>query len=1024
MKRFTLFASLCVALFAVSAVAGDDMGYQLADGKYAGVLTGECITMNKAAAETTYILGGPTLGDGDFQTGGGAPSADGWTSVDFTAHTDYNWHVDNYNCANLDTGQPDNHAWWCGTTFVDDCGTGDYNGYGNGWNEYLDWRGAVGDPLTGVTVRLSGILNNSNEPGYDYLYAQYEDASGMQLIRSYNGEMMSVVVNEVFTLTTGDYTGPGSDEVHLRFNFVSDSGWSDADCLYPSTGAAQIDLISVEFDQGGGYVLQGTVEDCDTNPIQWYVDFPLGVGDFSHVWPTLGNIDPCRTNSTPLFAFIDDGVVVAGTGGYLCTTWCYGYGGYIVNPEGGMAGPDFHVHNEIWSPVLTWPGTMYDGAQYVWDVFRHEDLSAVAPGIFYWWHVRSTDGSMPITDAGWQDRNFVYYGGPDWLRTGDTCTDLMMPGRTEVQLALGVIEYGWVWGWTGTDGYPAPYFDNVGFLCFEFGGPGISTREIDIANDGFPEIGQVDYVNLGQNHVRFDMARNISLAAHLRNDPGDSIFCDVVPVRTGAVLNDMPKLYYKIDPGTSPDMFAGFRSIPLQGWIYGDTTYTGVGTPIGDRYNFDLPDSSSLFPGDKMHYYVEGQDNVGGNIGTTLLPSDTTGFDNFFGYPYYSSSFTVRALPSIKSQTPGDHPPILFWNDFANRGGESEWHYALSNLGFWEGLDYDTYYTNGPSSGVGDGLGGRATATVLSGYETMLYTCGDLSAFTIANGDFTNDPSNDVGVLDSWLQQGGKNMFMTGDDLVFDLNVNGGAATLLFENTWIMADFIAQDLRPLIHNQPAPTVVPLPGPITFSAPQWIAYGGCLVFNTFDAVEPEGTSLPIAEFIANGGIYHGLCLPGIYPYAAGLYNYNVTYNNTVVYLPYDFMYIYTGGCLPIPHPGPLAARTLILQDVLAGFGHVGPNPAVGVPGLGDVLTVKNFPNPFNPKTTIEYNMPRPGHLAIRIFNLQGRLVRTLIDEPVPVGSRTVEWPGDDDRGRAVSSGVYFCETRALGETIVKKMAIVR
>jgi len=999
----------------------------LADSRYSQLLTGEPVLADKARADTVYLMGGDAYPNyGDFEDENGLPSWDGWYGVDLTARTDTFWSVSDYHCANLDPPTIPNHAWWCGSFFTYDCGTGDFQGYGNDWDERVAWVGQVADNQLSTTVTINAVLNHDVEPGYDYLYLQYENDLGAQDLVVYNGATDDVVVNESFVLDPDDYLGPGENEIHLHWRVTSDSGWSDEDCLYPSQGAAQIDLISVYFDQGEGPVLQGTEEDCDDNPLQWFVSLAPAVGDFSHVWPRLNEIDRCKSNSTPLVAFIDDGNVVPGTGGYSCTSWCYGPGGYIVNPEGGLIGPEAHIHNEVWSSPIAWPEGEYEGAHLEFDIWPHLPLDADSPGIFYFYHVRSTESADPadLENAFWRDHAFVNYGWAEYLRFGINVTSFLVPDRQWVQLALMVVEYGWVWGWTGTDGTPAPYFDNVTFKVFDFPGPTVSTREIDIAQDNFPEIGEVDYANLGRNHVRFDMARNISLAAHLRNDPGDSIFCDVQPVRTGAVLNDLPKMYYKISPGRNPDLFAAYRTIPLQGWIYGDTTYTGGSTPISDRYNFDLPDSSSLFPGDKMHYYFEGQDNVGGDIGTTLLPADTTGFDNFFGFPWYNSSFIVHALPSIKSQTPGDHPPILFWNDFANRGGEEEWNYALHHNVYWEGLDYDTYYTNGPSSGVGNGLGGRATTELLSGYETILYTCGDLSAFTISNGDFTNDPGDDVGVLDSWLQQGGKNILLTGDDLVFDLNENGGAATLNFENTWIKANFIDRDLRPLIGNQSAPTVMPLSGPVTFSIPQWIAYGSCLGFNTFDAVEPEGTSVAIAEFMDNS---QGLCLPGQYPHAAGLYNHDVTYDADIVYLPYDFCFIYTGGCndYAMPPPdGSVAARTLLLMDILAWFGHIGHGGPVDVPELEDLFSIRHSPNPFNPKTTIRYHMPRSGHLMLRIFDVRGRLIRTLIDEPVPAGPGTLEWLGRDDRGRAVSSGLYFYETRVFGETIVNKMTLLK
>jgi hypothetical protein len=62
------------------------------------------------------------------------------------------------------------------------------------------------------------------------------------------------------------------------------------------------------------------------------------------------------------------------------------------------------------------------------------------------------------------------------------------------------------------------------------------------------------------------------------------------------------------------------------------------------------------------------------------------------------------------SATENDQPSILFWQDAIDRGGQNEWFFALSQLGYKMGVDYDMYATNAPSSGLGNGLGGRATS--------------------------------------------------------------------------------------------------------------------------------------------------------------------------------------------------------------------------------------------------------------------------------------------------------------------------
>lgn len=966
------------------------------------------LKLTAAKADTVYLMGGDLVPhQGDFEDESGNPSLDGWTSVDCTSAI--YWHTDTYNCANLDPTTPGNHAWWCGRYWSFDCGTGDYAGYGNAWEQVLDWFGTVPDNSLSTTVRITAMLNYDVELDYDYLYLDYETSTGMNLLQEFNGDSTSVFVDQAFVLAPGDYVGSGSDQVHLRWRFESDFYWSDEDCNYPTMGAAQIDLIEITFDQGGGPVQQ-SYEDCEGTTTDWSVDLNFGVGDFAQVWPFLTDIDPCRSNSTPVVGFIDDGLVVPGTGGYLCTTWCYGPGGYIVNPEGGLAGPEDHIWNEIWSPILDWPGAGYDAAIYEFDVYRHETLSLTAPGVFYVWHVRSVETGNPADMAGaaWYDRGFVYYGGPDWIRTSADVTDLLIPGRTHVQLALGVYELGWLWGWDGTDGYPAPYFDNVAFKTLEFAGPAVATRELELAQDSFPAIGAYDYGDPVANSVRFDRASGPAW------DWGDSLTASIVPVRTGSALNDMPKLYYKLNPNP---LFDPVRTHPVTGWVYGDSARWGDVVNV-DRFSFDLPDSGFLFPGDVIHYYLEAQDNQGGDIGTTLLPSDTTGFGDF-GSRQYDSSYIMRALPSFNNLAQGDHPAILFWNDFGGRGGEDEWGFALENLGYQVGRDYDLYYTNAPSSGVGNGLGSLATATQLNGYETILYTSGDLYVMTICNGDEDNDPSDDVGVLESWLQQGNKNMFLTGDNLAFDL-WQSGTATLTFLNSRIGVNFIVPDLIPMIDSQVAPVVRAVPGNSVFQnadIQEWIAYGGCPGINELDAVEVMGATERLAEFTDPH------CNSGQYPFAAATLNHDATYNNEVVYLPYDLMFVYTGGCGDKRDSAPLAARTLLLQEVLFYFGHIGSSPTTDVP-VPDHFAVQCYPNPFNPRLKVAYHMPRRGELTVKIYSLRGELVRTLIDEPVAAGDGFVPWDGTDGSGREVASGVYFTETRALGETHVQKISLVR
>jgi hypothetical protein len=90
--------------------------------------------------------------------------------------------------------------------------------------------------------------------------------------------------------------------------------------------------------------------------------------------------------------------------------------------------------------------------------------------------------------------------------------------------------------------------------------------------------------------------------------------------------------------------------------------------------------------------------------------------------------------------------------------------------------------------------------------------------------------------------------------------------------------------------------------------------------------------------------------------------------------------------------------------------------------------QNHPNPFNPQTTISYDLPassKPERVRLWIIDISGRMVRTLVDEEQGGGSYRVEWQGRDDRGEAVSSGVYFYVLDvAGGERRTRKLVLLK
>ncbi len=84
----------------------------------------------------------------------------------------------------------------------------------------------------------------------------------------------------------------------------------------------------------------------------------------------------------------------------------------------------------------------------------------------------------------------------------------------------------------------------------------------------------------------------------------------------------------------------------------------------------------------------------------------------------------------------------------------------------------------------------------------------------------------------------------------------------------------------------------------------------------------------------------------------------------------------------------------------------------------------YPNPFNPETTISYSIPSDGPVRIDVYNIRGQRVRTLVNERLDKGDHSVVWHGEDDYGKAVSSGVYLYRIEAAGRATTRKMLLLQ
>ncbi len=113
----------------------------------------------------------------------------------------------------------------------------------------------------------------------------------------------------------------------------------------------------------------------------------------------------------------------------------------------------------------------------------------------------------------------------------------------------------------------------------------------------------------------------------------------------------------------------------------------------------------------------------------------------------------------------------------------------------------------------------------------------------------------------------------------------------------------------------------------------------------------------------------------------------------------------------------------LGDVFS-FTPTGVAGGPGQPTIGRLTLAQNLPNPFARFTRIDYQLPKPGLVRLRVYNVAGQLVRTLVDGPQTAGPHAASWDGRDGNGRGVAAGVYLYQLRAGDGTLTKKMILVR
>jgi len=104
------------------------------------------------------------------------------------------------------------------------------------------------------------------------------------------------------------------------------------------------------------------------------------------------------------------------------------------------------------------------------------------------------------------------------------------------------------------------------------------------------------------------------------------------------------------------------------------------------------------------------------------------------------------------------------------------------------------------------------------------------------------------------------------------------------------------------------------------------------------------------------------------------------------------------------------------------GFVTIDDPIATPSASEILG--NYPNPFNPETTIRFSVKETSSVILEIYNQKGQYINTLVNETKTPGNYSVIWNGKDYNNRAVSSGIYICRLKVGKNISTRKMLLMK
>jgi hypothetical protein len=902
-----------------------------------------------------------------------------------------------------------------------------------------------------------------------------------------SGEAYRTTVYEASGLTTDgrveslrldDFGDPLATHcVYIAFR--SDYGWSPADGTIPTTLGVAMVVDNIEL--AGGTTLAEDFEGDDTRPAISRVDFfhnDTPFGEWARTFSHITDNDHCTENATCAWLFTDDTTptiatdpsMAFGPGGYVIRNWL---DDIIVSPWVSLVDA---AGSELFMSFREFGGNAFDTSRIVrnWSVrslTKVDNTDTPAPGdsidCYCWasddafgWSSWGHRGRWNTLDSfTWNTRTFAL----------DPFVDAACARRIQVRFRVSD------WQYIETGGYPAPapfipgpgpYIDQVRIGRRVLAGPvfrhGIATT---VAGDAFPtEIHPFIDPSTGEHHRpttdRFGTAafsRASDLSEFIAPGPqpyvvtGDSIAIEVTDARGAGGITRV-EWYGAIVSGPHIGKAPPPYSVSSNGFfvVPADTAFL-LGVPREDTWCVDL-DDDYFRGGDVLLYFWFAEDAQGALSsdpeGLVATPTSVEEAETLTGGLYEVSFLpTIRWDPGYLARVAADpngkleptqeelansaqsnsilYCQLVNARRLSGDANRTSFMYTLDRLGYRG--HYDVY----DDAGGGNHLGGRATVEQATGYALIVQDTGTQSVRATRHplpdgSDLLENKIDQAGWYRDWLARADQSE--TGTAALWF--VGSRVAELHPANPlWLDmgVDLASPDVLPALGANPdveGQTVFTFANgdSADFTSDQFTVQAACPDFPPYNGIDAAGTSVVTHRWANDTSVGDG----------AIVMNTNAAQSwNAIMQVP-TWREIREPNSTPSAPDAEEQLMTKILNGVLPPEDIQTPDPATDVRDDTDELDAlprvtalyQNAPNPFNPTTTIRFDLAREAHVELRVYNVSGRLVHTLVNEPMERKRHQVVWDGMDNAGVPVSSGIYFYRLQTADFRDTRKMVVLR